>query len=85
MFYDLQESLPYRLLIYELYQEKKYFFFAHAKNKAADQLCSNCTADAVTAQLTSSFVFDIKITVFFLFRQFQPSSHLLWLYSLVCV
>ena len=43
--------------------------------------------DAVTAQLISVFVFAIRIvqSLFFLNQKFQASSHLLWLYSPVCV
>ena len=42
---------------------------------------------AVTAQLISAFVFAIRIvqSLYYLNPKFQASSHLLWLYSLVCV
>ena len=42
---------------------------------------------AVTAKLISAFVFATRIVQFlyFLNPKFQASSHLLWLYSLVCV
>ena len=42
---------------------------------------------AVTAKLISAFVFAIRIvkSLYFLNPKFQASSHLLWLYSLVCV
>ena len=42
---------------------------------------------AVTAQLISAFVFATQIvqSLFFLNPKFQASSHLLWLYSPVCV
>ena len=42
---------------------------------------------AVTAKLISAFVFATRIVQFlyFLNLKFQASSHLLWLYSLVCV
>ena len=42
---------------------------------------------AVTAKLISAFVFATRIvqSLFFLNLKFQASSHLLWLYSLVCV
>ena len=42
---------------------------------------------AVTAQLISAFVFAIRIVQYLLFlnTKFQASSHLLWLYRLVCV
>ena len=42
---------------------------------------------AVTAKLISAFVFATLIvqSLYFLNPKFQVSSHLLWLYSLVCV
>ena len=42
---------------------------------------------AVTAQLISAFVFAIRIvqSLYYLNPKFQASSHLLWLYSPVCV
>ena len=54
--------------------------FAYAKTKAQ----ISCT---VTAQLVSAFVFATRIvqSLCFLNPKFQVSSHLLWLYSLVCV
>ena len=50
------------------------------ENKDPDQL-------AVTAKLISTFVFATRIvqSLYFLNTKFQASSHLLWLYSLVCV
>ena len=56
--------------------------FCICKNKDADQLC-NC----VTAQLISAFVFATgKVqSLFYLNPTFQAYSHLLWVYSLVCV
>ena len=44
----------------------------------------SCT---VSAQLISAFVFAIRIvqSIYNLIPKFQASSHLLWLYSLVCV
>ena len=41
----------------------------------------------VTAKLISAFVFAIRIvqSLYYLNPKFQASSHLLWLYSLVCV
>ena len=44
----------------------------------------SCT---VTAQLISAFVFAIRIveSLFYLIPKFQGSSHLLWLYSPVCI
>ena len=54
--------------------------FAYAKTKTQ----ISC---AVTAQLISAFVFATQIVQFlhFLNSKCQASSHLLWLYSLVCV
>ena len=49
--------------------------------KDADQLCSNCTAD----QRLCFHYTDSTIPVFFPNPKFQASSHLLWLYSPVCV
>ena len=42
---------------------------------------------AVTSKLISAFVFASRIvqSLYFLNPKFQASSHLLWLYSLVCV
>ena len=48
--------------------------FCICKNKGANQLCSNCTAE----QCLCFCYVDSKITL-------QVSMHLLWLYSLVCV
>ena len=55
-------------------------FFAYAKTKTQ----ISC---AVTAQLISAFVFGTYIvqSPFYLNPKFQASSHLVWLYSLVCV
>ena len=41
----------------------------------------------VTAKLISAFVFTARIvqSLYFLYTKFQASSHLVWLYSLVCV
>ena len=52
----------------------------HAKTKAQISL-------AVTAKLISAFVFASWIvqSLYFLNTKFQASSHLQWLYSLVCV
>ena len=52
-----------------------YIYFACAKTKAQ----ISC---AVAAQLTSAFVSIIPLP---LNPKFQATSHLLWLYSLVCV
>ena len=53
--------------------------------KPAFYICEN--KDAVTAQLISAFVFAIRIvkSLYYLNPKFQASSHLLWLYSPVCV
>ena len=54
--------------------------FAYAKTKTQISV-------AVTAKLISAFVFAIRIvqTLYYLNSKFQASSHLLWLYSPVCV
>ena len=56
--------------------------FGMCENKDADQI-----SFAVTAKLISSFVFAIRIvqSLFYLIPKFQASSHLLWLYSPICV
>ena len=53
--------------------------------KLAFCICEN--KDAVTAQLISAFVFAIRIvkSLYYLKLKFQASSHLVWLYSPVCV
>ena len=54
--------------------------FAYAKTKTQISF-------AVTAKLISAFVFAIRKvqSLYYLNPKFQASSHLLWLYSLVCV
>ena len=54
--------------------------FAYAKTKTQISF-------AVTAKLISAFVFAARIlqSLYFLNLKFQASSHLLWLYSLVCI
>ena len=54
--------------------------FCICENKDADQL-------AVKAKLISAFVFATRIvqSLYFLNPKFQVSSHLLWLYSPVCI
>ena len=54
--------------------------FAYAKTKTQISF-------AVTAKLISAFVFATRIvqSLYFLNTKFQASSHLLWLYSPVCV
>ena len=55
-------------------------FFAYAKPKTQISF-------AVTAKLISAFVFATRIvqSLYFLNPKFQASSHLMWLYSPVCV
>ena len=57
--------------------------FCICENKDADQLRSDRTGD----RGDSTFVFAIRIVhfLYYLYPKFQASSHLLWLYSLVCV
>ena len=62
---------------------KPFFFlhiFAYAKTKTQISF-------AVTAKLISAFVFATRIvqSLYFLNPKFHASSHLLWLYSPVCV
>ena len=56
--------------------------FRICENKGSDQLQDNCTADQ-----GHCFLLHIVIvqSLFFLNPKFQAFSHLLWLYSLVCV
>ena len=56
--------------------------FCICENKDADQL-----RGTETAKLISAFVFAIRIVQFlyYLNPKFQASSHILWLYSPVCV
>ena len=60
--------------------EKIVFFFAYAKTKTQISF-------VVTAKRISAFVFATRIvqSLYFLNPKFQASSHLLWLYSLVCI
>ena len=57
--------------------------------KPAFCICEKKTQNsfAVTAKLISAFVFATRIvqSLCFLYTKFQASSHLAWLYSLVCV
>ena len=55
--------------------------FSLCKNKDADQLCSNCTADQCLCFRHS----DTVQFLFYLNPEFQASSFLLSLYSAVCV
>ena len=59
---------------------KKTVFFVYAKTKTQISF-------AVTTKLISAFVFATWIvqSLYCLNPKFQASSHLLWLYSLVCV
>ena len=61
-------------------RHEKTVFFAYAKTKTQISF-------AVTAKLISTFVFATRIvqSLYFLNPKFQASSHLLGLYSLVCV
>ena len=54
--------------------------FAYAKTKTQISF-------AVTAKLISAFVFATRIvqSLYYINPKFQASSHVLWLYSLVCV
>ena len=54
--------------------------FAYAKTKAQISF-------AITAKLISAFVFATRVekSLYFLNTKFQASSHLLWMYSPVCV
>ena len=56
-------------------------FFAYAKTK------TQISFAVFTAKLISAFVFAILIvqSLYYLNPKFQASSHLLWLYSPVCV
>ena len=64
---------------YEPYREKT-GFFAYAKTKTQISF-------AAAAKQISAFVFATRIvqSLFFLNPKFQASSHLVWLYSPVCV
>ena len=63
--------------------------FCICENKDADQLRGNREADQrlCFAKLINAFVFATRIvqSLYYLHQKFQASSHLLWLYSLVCV
>ena len=61
--------------------------FCICENKDADQLRGYTISFAVTAKLISAFVFATWIVQFLIYLnpKFQASSHLLWLYSPVCV
>ena len=54
--------------------------FCICKNKDADQLRGNREADQRLC-----FGYMDSTTLYFLNTKFQASSHLVWLYSLVCV
>ena len=71
-------SLNYRVLNEP--RHEKTGFFAYAKTKTQISF-------AVTAKLISAFVFTKRIVqfLFYLNPKFQASSHLVWLYSPVCV
>ena len=61
-------------------RRKKTGFFAYAKTKTQISF-------AVTAKLISAFVFATRIvqSLYFLNPKFQAPSHLMWLYSPICV
>ena len=62
-----------------------YAQMSHVMRKLAFCKCEN--KGAVTVLLISAFIYTTKIvqSLFFLNPKFQASSHLLWLYSPVCV
>ena len=68
------------MLIYQLSFVMRKPAFAYEKTKT--QISST-----VTAKLISAFVFASRIgqSLYFLYAKFQASSHLVWLYSPVCV
>ena len=68
-----------RVRLYEPRYEKTRFL--HMQKTKMQISC------AATAQLISAFVFTIRIvqSLYYLNPKFQASSHLMWLYSLVCV
>ena len=76
---SLISNLAVCYLQYELRYDKNRIF-AYAKTKTQISF-------AVTAKLISAFVFATRIvqSLYFLNPKFQASSHLLWLYSPVCV
>ena len=63
------------------------FYLSSVVRKPAFFICENKDADQLTAKLISTFVFATRIvqSLYFLNPKFQASSHLVWLYSLVCV
>ena len=67
-----------KLIIFEPRREKIGFLHMRKQNEISF---------AVTAKLISAFVFAIRIvqSLFYLNLKFQASSHLVWLYSPVCV
>ena len=66
-----------------------YLHMSLVVRKPAFCICKTKThiSFAITAQLISAFVFAIRIvqSLYYLNPKFQASSHLLWLYSPVCV
>ena len=67
-----------------------YHYMSRVTRKPDFRICVNKDADqlrGITAKLISAFVFATRIvqSLYFLNPKFQASSHLLWLYSLVCV
>ena len=81
IFFFLQEMLT---------EYKRYNFYLSLIMRKPDFcICVTMTqiSFAVTAKLISAFVFATRIvkSLYFLNPKFQASSHLLWLYSPVCV
>ena len=70
--------IAYLLLLYEPRSEKT--IFAYAKTKTQISF-------TVTVKLISAFVFATRIvqSLYFLYPKFRASSHLVWLYSPVCL
>ena len=76
--YDLLES---RNTLYYMNRVMRKSDFYICKNKAADQLCGDRKADQrLCFRYTESKSLDLLPK-----SKFQDSSHLVWLYSLVCV
>ena len=80
MYFNIAYINFFLSLLYMSHVVRKPGFFAYAKTKAQ-------TIFAVTAKLISAFVFATRIlqSLYFLNPKFQASTHLLWLYSPVCV
>ena len=76
------KCISLNIRVFKTYEPRceKTGFFAYAKTKTQISF-------AITAKLISAFVFAIRIvqSLYYLNPKFQASSHLLWLYSPVCV